>query len=162
MSDIPLELTIWPRVVRPDDWKPKGWIAVDFDGTCVTHDFPEIGKDIGAAPVLRKLAEEYALILYTMRDGQKLDAAKQWWIVRNIPLDGVNRNPTQDRWTKSYKCYAHIYIDDAAFGCPLVMDAHKRPYVDWDEVADAFGIDIYENKNEQENEKEVSVSPDQS
>lgn len=23
-------------------------IAVDFDGTCVTHDFPKVGKNIGA------------------------------------------------------------------------------------------------------------------
>lgn len=32
-------------------------IAVDFDGTCVTHEFPKIGKDIGAIPVLRELVE---------------------------------------------------------------------------------------------------------
>ena len=30
-------------------------IAIDFDGTCVTHDFPGIGKDIGAIPILKKL-----------------------------------------------------------------------------------------------------------
>jgi hypothetical protein len=30
-------------------------IAVDFDGTCVTHDFPHVGKDIGAVPVLKEL-----------------------------------------------------------------------------------------------------------
>lgn len=43
-------------------------IAVDFDGTCVTHEFPKIGKDIGAIPVLRKLVEkEHQIILYTMR-----------------------------------------------------------------------------------------------
>jgi len=32
-------------------------IAIDFDGTCVTHDFPKVGKDIGAVPVLRELVE---------------------------------------------------------------------------------------------------------
>lgn len=43
-------------------------IAVDFDGTCVTHEFPKIGKDIGAIPVLRKLVEKgHQIILYTMR-----------------------------------------------------------------------------------------------
>ena len=31
-------------------------IAIDFDGTCVTHEFPLVGKDIGAAPVLKALA----------------------------------------------------------------------------------------------------------
>lgn len=30
-------------------------IAIDFDGTCVTHEYPNIGRDIG--PVLRKLVE---------------------------------------------------------------------------------------------------------
>lgn len=30
-------------------------IAVDFDGTCVTHEFPRVGKDIGAVPVLKEL-----------------------------------------------------------------------------------------------------------
>lgn len=28
-------------------------IGIDFDGTVVTHDFPKIGKDIGAVPVLK-------------------------------------------------------------------------------------------------------------
>lgn len=43
-------------------------IAVDFDGTCVTHEFPEVGKDIGAVPVLRELVEKgHKIILYTMR-----------------------------------------------------------------------------------------------
>ena len=30
-------------------------IAIDFDGTCVTHDFPRVGSDIGAIPVLKNL-----------------------------------------------------------------------------------------------------------
>lgn len=32
--------------------------AVDFDGTVVTHNYPEVGKNIGAEIVLKKLAEE--------------------------------------------------------------------------------------------------------
>lgn len=43
-------------------------IILDFDGTCVTHDYPNVGHDIGAAPVLRKLvAEGHQLVLFTMR-----------------------------------------------------------------------------------------------
>lgn len=43
-------------------------IAVDFDGTCVAHEFPKVGKDIGAAPILKKLVEKgHKIILYTMR-----------------------------------------------------------------------------------------------
>ena len=30
-------------------------IAVDFDGTVVTHAYPEIGDDAGAVPVLKEL-----------------------------------------------------------------------------------------------------------
>ena len=32
--------------------------AVDFDGTVVTHNYPEVGKNVGAKIVLKKLAEE--------------------------------------------------------------------------------------------------------
>ena len=48
--------------------KGKLIINVDFDGTCVTHDFPQIGKEIGAAEVLKKLTYNgHNLILFTMR-----------------------------------------------------------------------------------------------
>ena len=43
-------------------------ILIDFDGTCVTHQFPKVGEDIGAAQVLRDLVENgHHLILFTMR-----------------------------------------------------------------------------------------------
>jgi hypothetical protein len=39
-------------------------INIDFDGTCVTHDFPNIGTDIGSIPVLKKkVANGHKLIL---------------------------------------------------------------------------------------------------
>jgi hypothetical protein len=50
-------------------------------------------------------------------------------------LFGINENPTQKSWTASPKVYAHIYIDDAALGCPLTTDSFvTKPYVDWSEV----------------------------
>ena len=43
-------------------------IAVDFDGTCVTHAYPDVGKNIGAEIVLKKLSDKgHKIILYTMR-----------------------------------------------------------------------------------------------
>lgn len=30
-------------------------ICIDFDGTCVTHEFPKVGKNIGAEIVLKEL-----------------------------------------------------------------------------------------------------------
>ena len=112
-------------------------IAVDFDGTCVTHDYPNIGKDIGAVPVLKELVENgHKIILYTMRWDKELKEAVQWFESNNIPLFGINENLTQRKWTKSPKIYAHLYIDDAALGVPLILDEgmSNRPFVDWKEV----------------------------
>jgi hypothetical protein len=112
-------------------------IAVDFDGTCVTHDFPKIGKDIGAIPVLKKITDNgHCLILFTMRsDGQKLGNvltdAVNWFKTNNIPLYSVQFDINQNLWTDSNKCYAELYIDDAALGCPLIYPKNERPYVDW-------------------------------
>lgn len=107
-------------------------IAVDFDGTVVTHDFPEIGKDIGAVPVLKKLIEKgHKLILWTMRSDRHLEQAIDWFAKNEIELYGIQINPTQSQWTSSRKAYANYYIDDAAIGCPLHIGDHPRPYVDW-------------------------------
>ena len=110
-------------------------IAVDFDGTCVTHEYPEIGKDIGAAPVLKRLADSgNQIILWTMRSGRELKAAVEWFEQNNIPLYGINQNPDQS-WSSSPKAYANLYIDDAAVGCPLKQTSlSDRPYVDWDQI----------------------------
>lgn len=129
-------------------------IAVDFDGTCVTHEFPKIGRDIGAEPVLKKLvARGHLLILLTMRsdlpdghnvcDGNEITPTKSgyylqdainWFNARDIPLWSVNNNPEQIRWTSSRKVYANLYIDDLGVNIPLSTAIHSVPYVDWIEV----------------------------
>ena len=117
-------------------------IALDFDGTCVTHEYPQVGKDIGAIPVLKKLVEnEHQLILNTMRSGRELGDAIDWFKENGIELYGVGYNPTQARWTTSNKCYADLYIDDAGLGTPLsIMKAknddgdkiqYGRPFINW-------------------------------
>lgn len=110
-------------------------IAIDFDGTCVSHEYPNEGKDIGAIPILQKLVENgHELVLFTMRSGIGLDSAVQWFLRNDIRLYGVQYNPTQTSWTCSNKAYAQLYIDDAALGCPLIYPEEGRPYVDWEEV----------------------------
>ena len=112
-------------------------LAIDFDGTAVTHDYPRVGKDIGSAPVLEELVKNgHQLILWTMRSGKSLEDAENWFAENRIPLYGSQRNPEQYLWTKSPKCYAQIYIDDAALGCPLTFDKDlsDRPFVDWKKV----------------------------
>lgn len=111
-------------------------IAVDFDGTCVTHDYPYIGSDIGAVPVLRELVDAgYRLVLNTMRSGKLEKEAVAWFKSNNIPLYGVNINPDQKSWTASPKVYADLYIDDGALGVPLTTSPSSvRPFVDWVKV----------------------------
>lgn len=126
-------------------------ILLDFDGTCCTHEFPNVGQDIGAAPVLKTLVElGHQIILFTVRSnvmdpvssdpeihtdsGDYLDQAVNWFKERGIPLYGVNENPDQKSWSTSLKPFAHILIDDTALGCPLVYPIFGRPYVDWEKV----------------------------
>ena len=126
-------------------------IAIDFDGTCVTHEYPNVGKDINAVPVLKELVENgHQLVLFTMRSdnvqeeesslnfetGNYLTDAVKWFNENGIPLYGIQTNPTQHAWTTSPKAYAQLYIDDAALGCPLKYDLKfaDRPFVDWSMV----------------------------
>jgi len=136
--------------------------AIDFDGTCVTHQYPAMGKDIGAAPVLRAMVKAgHRLILNTMRSnlpeavsrdlpkgiipvkaGNYLDDATNWFEKNGIKLYGVNVNPEQASWTSSPKVLADVYIDDAGLGMPLRRDhtISNRPFVDWVMVAQMLNI----------------------
>jgi len=116
-------------------------IALDFDGTVVSHEFPAIGKDIGAIPILKELIENgHKLILYTMRSdseaGYYLLDAINWFYKNDIELYSIQENPEQHHWTTSPKCYAQLYIDDAALGIPLKIDKSisEKPFVDWIKV----------------------------
>ena len=112
-------------------------INLDFDGTCVTHDFPKTGKDIGSIPVLKELVNKgHKLILFTMRSKIHLENAVKWFEENDIPLYGIQENPSQWRWTSSPKSYADMMIDDSALGCPLKIDKtlSDRPFVDWEKV----------------------------
>jgi len=128
-------------------------IAVDFDGTIVSHAYPEIGRDLGAVAVLKALqARGHRLILLTMRcrlnqftrgeaeglvdapAGDYLTQAVQWCRDRGLSFWAVNNNPEQSQWTTSRKVYADLYIDDAALGVPLLQAGESRPFVDWESV----------------------------
>ena len=117
-------------------------IAINFDGTCVTHDYPDVGQDVGAASVIKRFVERGdKIILFTMRSKNTLQAACDWFHDNDIPLFGINQNPEQHTWSSSPKPYAHVYIDDAALGAPLRrIEGHSRPVVDWVEVAVLMGV----------------------
>jgi hypothetical protein len=121
-------------------------IAIDFDGTIVAHEFPEIGApNPGAFRWMKEWqAAGATLILWTMRsdgrsgegreNGPVLTEAVEFCRQNGIEFNAVNANPSQASWTSSPKCYAHLYVDDAALGCPLRENPKMggRPMVDWD------------------------------
>lgn len=118
------------------------FIAIDFDGTIVAHEFPELGAPVpGAVEWMLKFQEAGArLILWTMRSDEGdapgvLTAAIEYCRQQGIEFYGVNANPDQD-WSKSPKAYAHVYVDDASACCPLRENPKMggRPFVDWDVV----------------------------
>jgi len=109
------------------------YICIDFDGTIVEHEYPRIGPEVPGALKYMTYWQSMGmkLILFTMRSGEQLDEAVAYLTANGIDLFGINHNPDQEEWTTSPKAYGHIYIDDAAFGCPLVFQVGTRPYVDW-------------------------------
>ena len=124
--------------------------AIDFDGTCVEHEYPRVGPDVpGAVDTLLELtARGDYLILWTMRSDGPLADAVAWFARHGIEIVGANESPGQASWTNSPKAYAHVYIDDAALGCPLVHPGittrglQPRPYVDWVGVRRLLGLDV--------------------
>lgn len=116
-------------------------IVLDCDGTVMSHEFPNIGNDIGAVEVLKELTDSgHRLILFTMRSdsfrGNYLTEAVNWFKENDIPLYGIQNNPTQHLWTTSPKAYGQVIIDDAAAGTPLKTDLSisSRPFVDWEKM----------------------------
>lgn len=100
-------------------------IAVDFDGTIVTHAYPAIGKELpGAIDTLKRLQSEgHRLILWTVREGKLLDEAVEYCRNRGLEFFSVNENytgeipqtPDGERMA-CRKLNADIYIDDRNLG----------------------------------------------
>ena len=69
-------------------------IAVDFDGTIVTHEYPKIGKPIPfAIETLKKLqTEQHLIILWTVREGALLEEAVEYCKSKGLEFYAVNSN----------------------------------------------------------------------
>jgi hypothetical protein len=121
------------------------YICVDFDGTIVDHRFPYIGDPVPLAITWLKRWDELGakLILFTMRSdgaryGDVLSEAITYLERQEVQLYAVNQNPDQEDWSVSPKAYAHIYVDDSSFGCPLIQPSgFARKCVDWSQVGPA-------------------------
>ena len=92
-------------------------IAVDFDGTLCRDCYPMIGEAHEA--LIRRLKELRAqgdrLILWTCRQGERLEEAVLFCMARGLFFDAVNANLPETIETfggDSRKIFADIYIDD--------------------------------------------------
>src|SRR5574344_1122475 len=98
-------------------------IAIDFDGTIVTHEYPRIGKEIPfATQTLRMLIkEQHRLILWSVREGKLLDDAVNWCKERGVEFYAINRDFPEEDVTNlkhgySRKLKVDLFIDDRNLG----------------------------------------------
>lgn len=97
-------------------------IAVDFDGTIVTHRYPEIGKEIPfAVQTLKMLRKDgHRLILWSVREGRLLQEAVDWCAERGLEFYAVNKDYPEEEKEKnnvfSRKLKADVWIDDRNVG----------------------------------------------
>lgn len=91
-------------------------IAVDFDGTIVEHNFPEIGKmKENVVAKMRKWYEEgHTICIWTCRTDQYEQDARKYLADNNIPFHYFNENPTSSFGDGCRKILAHVYLDDRA------------------------------------------------
>jgi hydroxymethylpyrimidine pyrophosphatase-like HAD family hydrolase len=95
-------------------------IAVDFDGTIVEHQYPDIGKEkLFAFRTLKELEKQGAnLILWTFRTGKELEDAVEFCRKNGIEFYAVNKNYPEEVLDDSVsrKIDADMYIDDKNIG----------------------------------------------
>ena len=97
-------------------------IAVDFDGTIVTHEYPKIGEELPFATDTLKMLikEQHKLILWTVREGELLDEAVNWCRKRGVEFYAVNKDYPEEKkeWNNHFsrKLKVDLWIDDRNIG----------------------------------------------
>lgn len=97
-------------------------IAVDFDGTIVSHEYPAIGAERPfAIDTLKMLiADGHRLILWSVREGQLLEDAINWCEERGVHFFAVNKDFPEEN-ADAYKDHSRklkvdLFIDDRNVG----------------------------------------------
>lgn len=97
-------------------------IAVDFDGTIVTHEYPKIGREIPFAIETLKMLirDQHRLILWSVREGELLQEAVDWCRERGVEFWAVNKDYPEESYENnnhfSRKLKADYFIDDRNIG----------------------------------------------
>ena len=97
-------------------------IAVDFDGTIVTHEYPKIGTELPFATETLKMLikDHHRLILWSVREGKLLQDAVDWCRERGVEFYAVNKDFPEEKVEYndhfSRKIKADLFIDDRNIG----------------------------------------------
>ena len=125
----------------------KPVLAIDFDGTIVENKYPDIGKPkLFAFETLKKLQKEgYVLILWTYRDGDRLQEAVDYCKKNGIEFYAVNKSYPEEVYTESIsrKINADIFIDDRNIG----------GFLGWGEIYGELIGDLEDMKHMKKNKK---------
>jgi len=112
----------------------KKVLAIDFDGTIVDFDFPNIG-DLRpyAKEVINALYDDHIIIIWTTRDGKDQIAVEEFLEENEIKYHYINKNADEVlAWLQGdpRKIYADIYIDDR----------NIMAMIDWPKIGNIFGV----------------------
>ena len=121
-------------------------IAVDFDGTIVTHEYPRIGKERPfAIATLKKIQEEgnHQLILWTVREGELLREAVEYCRERGLEFYAINSNYPEEipEHNAPRKLVADLWIDDRNlggipdWGIIYQMVKSGNPWIPWQGIS---------------------------
>ena len=96
-------------------------IAIDFDGTIVTHEYPKIGKELPfAIDSLKRLQQnpENQLVLWSVREGKELEEAVEFCRERGLEFYAVNSNYPEEsvEHSEPRKLKVDLFIDDRNLG----------------------------------------------
>ena len=108
--------------------------AIDFDGTIVEHEFPDIGPEKPyALETMRSLQKVgHKIIIWTCRTDVALDAMEAWLKKQNFTPDAINKNINNLDYAFP-KVYADVYLDDRSF----------PPFSNWRSVQRQFLHEVY-------------------
>lgn len=135
------------------------YIAIDFDGTITTSDYPNIGEiRENAIETLNFLQEEgYVLILWTCRQGEELKEALAFLKENGFVFEHVNKNPKELReiyGNNPRKLGVDLFIDDKAMSRDVdnVVDwllIKSLARVKWECLSEEEYVDFVKNDTKQ-------------